>query len=113
MESRSRPRRPARARRDGRFGPARLEAALHEVEGLPVQEATRRLAQLSDSAGAKAYEAIRALVEEIGSRDPAPGVAGILESSGRTGDDLAAILASHALIHTWLLLGEVRIANSR
>ncbi|PYT12853.1 MAG: hypothetical protein DMF51_12210 [Acidobacteria bacterium] len=72
----------------------------HEVEDLPLQEAERRLARLSHSAGAMAYEAIRALLEEIGARGSAAGVAGILDSSGRKGDGLAAILASHALIHT-------------
>ena len=40
----------------------------HEVEDLPLQEAERRLARLSHSAGAMAYEAIRALLEEIGAR---------------------------------------------
>ena len=72
----------------------------HEVEGLPLEEAERRLARLSDSAGAMAHEAIRALVEEIGRRESAPVSAGILDSSGRKGDSLASILASHALIHT-------------
>ena len=72
----------------------------HEVEGLPLEEAEQRLVRLSDSAGAMAYEAIRALVEEIGRREPAPVAAGILDSSGRQGETLAAVLASHALIHT-------------
>jgi len=72
----------------------------HEVEGVPLQEAQRRLAQLSDSATAMAYEAIRALVDDIGKKGSAPVAAGILESSGRKGDGLASILASHALIHT-------------
>ncbi len=72
----------------------------HEVEGLPLKEAERRLDRLGDSAGAMAYEAVRALVEEIGRRGSAPSAAGILDSSGRKGDSLAAILSSHALIHT-------------
>ena len=72
----------------------------HEVEGLPLEEAEQRLVRLSDSAGAMAYEAIRALVEEIGRREPVPAAAGILDSSGRKGETLAAVLASHALIHT-------------
>ena len=72
----------------------------HEVEGLPLEEAARRLARLGESAGAMAHEAIRALVEEFGKRNSAPVAAGILDSSGRKGDDLAAVLASHALIHT-------------
>jgi hypothetical protein len=72
----------------------------HAVEKLPLQEARRRLARLSDSATTLADEGIRRLVEELGARGPAPVVAGILDSSGRKGDTLAAILASHALIHT-------------
>jgi hypothetical protein len=72
----------------------------HEVEGLPVQEAGRRLAQMSDSATVMAHLAIRALVEEVGKKESAPATAGVLDSSGRKGDTLAAILASHALIHT-------------
>jgi len=71
----------------------------HEVEGLPLQEAERRLAKLSDSAAAMACEAIRALAQDIGTKGSAPAAAGILDSSGRKGDGLAAVLASHALIH--------------
>jgi hypothetical protein len=72
----------------------------HAVEGLAVAEAARRLARLRDSAGRLAHEAIQALLEEVRGTGLAPGVAGILDSSGRKGGDLAAILASHALIHT-------------
>ena len=72
----------------------------HEVEGLSLKDAEQRLARLSDSAGAMAYEAIHALVEAIGRRGSAPVAAGILDSSGRKGETLAAVLASHALIHT-------------
>ena len=72
----------------------------HEVEGLPLQEAERRLARLSDSAKSMAYESIRTLVEAIGKGAAVPRVAGILDSSGRKGASLAATLASHALIHT-------------
>ncbi len=72
----------------------------HEVEELPLEEAERRLARLSDSAVVMAHEAIRALVEDVARQASAPATAGILDSSGRKGDTLAAILASHALIHT-------------
>jgi len=72
----------------------------HAVEELPLEEAKRRLARFSGSAGEMAYDAIRALVGEMRQKKSAPRAAGILDSSGRTGDSLGAILASHALIHT-------------
>ncbi len=72
----------------------------HAVEELPLPEAERRLARMSESAGAMAYEAIRALVKDINGRGSAAGAAGILDSSGRKAESLAAILGSHALIHT-------------
>jgi len=72
----------------------------HEVEGLPLQEAERRLARLSDSARTMACESIRTLVAGISKGASVPRVAGILDSSGRKGVSLAATLASHALIHT-------------
>lgn len=43
---------------------------------------------------------IAALVRDLGERGDAPGWAVILDSSGRQGASLEAILASHALIHT-------------
>lgn len=72
----------------------------HAVEGLPVAEAARRLAAYEARAGLAAQQAIAGLagrLEKAG--HPLCGV-GILESSGRKGGALAAILASHALIHT-------------
>ena len=72
----------------------------HEVEELALEEAERRLARLRASAGTMAHEAIRALIDDLGKRDSRPRAAGILDSSGRKGDSLAAVLASHALIHT-------------
>jgi len=72
----------------------------HEVEELPVDKAEERLARLRTSAGSMAHEAIRALIDETVKHGPAPRAAGILDSSGRKGDSLAAVLASHALIHT-------------
>ncbi len=72
----------------------------HEVEALPLEEAEARLHRLSKSAGDMAYEAIHALIEDVGKRERPPGAAGILDSSGRRGGSLAAVLASHALIHT-------------
>ena len=72
----------------------------HAVEKLPLEEAGRRIALLSDSATTLAHDGIRRLIEDLAARGPAPVAAGILDSSGRKGDTLAAILASHALIHT-------------
>jgi hypothetical protein len=72
----------------------------HEVEELALEEAERRLARLRTSAGTMAHEAIRALIDDLGKCNSKPRSAGILDSSGRKGDGLAAVLTSHALIHT-------------
>jgi hypothetical protein len=72
----------------------------HEIEGLPLLEAAKRLERFRSTAKVMACEAIRALLESIGRSEREPRVAGILDSSGRQGDTLAATLASHALIHT-------------
>jgi hypothetical protein len=72
----------------------------HAVEGLPVPEAERRLSRFSEAARRNASHGIGAVVADLGSRGRIPRVAGILESAGRKGANLAAILASHALIHT-------------
>jgi len=72
----------------------------HAVEGRPLAEATRRIAGYKRSADALAYEAVRSVVEELKARGYAPVASGILQSSGREGASLEAILASHALIHT-------------
>lgn len=72
----------------------------HYVEEFPLEKAAETLARLSESAGALAYGAIGSLVQDIGKKAVAPTAAGILDSSGRKGENLAAVLASHALIHT-------------
>jgi hypothetical protein len=72
----------------------------HAVEGRPLAEATRRIAGYKRTADALAYEALRSVVEELKARGYAPVASGILQSSGRDGASLEAILASHALIHT-------------
>jgi hypothetical protein len=72
----------------------------HEVEGLPLEEAEGRLERLRASAGTMAHDGIRALLDDIDRSNSAPRAAGILDSSGRKGDSLADVLASHALIHT-------------
>jgi hypothetical protein len=72
----------------------------HAVEGHPLAEATRRIADYKRTADALACEAVRATVEELKTRGYAPVASGILQSSGRQGASLEATLASHALIHT-------------
>jgi len=72
----------------------------HDVEGLPLAEARRRLAQLEASAGRLAAHALRVLTANASSAGAQVRAAGILDASGRSGASLEAILASHALIHT-------------
>jgi hypothetical protein len=72
----------------------------HDVEGLEVEEAERKLRRFSESAVAMATESLRARVQELRVSGHAPRVAGILDSAGRKGGSLEGILASHALIHT-------------
>jgi hypothetical protein len=72
----------------------------HAVEDLPVAVAAKRLAAWSAAAESMAHAAVRRIVDELEhDRHRVIGL-GILESAGRKGDALAAILASHALIHT-------------
>ena len=72
----------------------------HFVEELPVKEAARRLARLGESAAAMATGALRQAAGELRTGGAAPSAVGILDSAGRKGGSLEAILASHALIHT-------------
>jgi hypothetical protein len=72
----------------------------HFVEELPVKEAARRLARLGESARAMATASLSGVVERLRREGTAPSALGILDSAGRKGGSLEAILASHALIHT-------------
>jgi hypothetical protein len=72
----------------------------HELEGVPLAQAQRQLAHFCACAGGLAESALRALRERAQAAGVEPRAAGILDSSGRSGATLAAILASHALIHT-------------
>lgn len=72
----------------------------HAVEGLAVEQAARRLEAYAATAEALAHAAIRGCLDELAGRGHGVKAAGILDSSGRKGSSLAAILASHALIHT-------------
>ena len=92
------------------LGRARIELAdgalegskqpYHAIEALPLREARRRLAQFEASSVALAREGLQSLALEARSRGATLCAAGILDSSGRSGANLEAILASHALIHT-------------
>jgi hypothetical protein len=72
----------------------------HAVESLPLADAERRLALLSDSARRLAADALGAVVSRVRAGGFSLGRSGILDASGRKGATLAATLASHALIHT-------------
>src|SRR5262249_260073 len=76
--------------------PSGSKEPYHYVEEFPLEKAAETLARLSESAGALAYGAIGSLVQDIGKKAVAPTAAGILDSSGRKGENLAAVLASHA-----------------
>jgi hypothetical protein len=72
----------------------------HAIEGLPLGEASARLATFRAAAAARAAAGVRTLVAIARAAGIEPIAAGILDSSGRAGGSLEAILASHALIHT-------------
>jgi hypothetical protein len=72
----------------------------HWAEGRPLRDAERELARFRKVAGAMAYDGIRSLVENAVREGHEVKTAGILQSSGRKGSSLEAILGSHALIHT-------------
>lgn len=72
----------------------------HALEGLPLAEATARLAAFRAAAALRAGSGVRTLVATARAAGVEPIGAGILDSSGREGGSLEAILASHALIHT-------------
>jgi hypothetical protein len=72
----------------------------HALEGLPPTEARRRRARFEASAAELAHGALQRLLEQASAGRAAARAAGILDSAGRSGATLEAILASHALIHT-------------
>jgi hypothetical protein len=72
----------------------------HALEGLPLAEARRRLERFEAQATRLAVSALRPLAERAHSAGAELRAGGILDSSGRSGATLEAILASHALIHT-------------
>ena len=72
----------------------------HAIEKLPLAAAAERLAAYQASSARLAAAGIHALVHTARTAGIEPLAAGILDSSGRTGAQLATILASHALIHS-------------
>jgi hypothetical protein len=72
----------------------------HAVEGRPIAEARRRIERYQESAARLASDALQAVVSDLRARGLAPCGCGVLQSAGRAGGSLEAILASHALIHT-------------
>jgi hypothetical protein len=72
----------------------------HALEGLTLAQAQRQLARFGTSASGLAEGALRALLGRARAAGVEPHGAGILDCAGRGGATLAAILASHALIHT-------------
>jgi len=72
----------------------------HAIEELPLGEASARLAAFRAAAATRAAAGVRTLVAIARAAGIEPIAAGILDSSGRAGGSLEAILASHALIHT-------------
>jgi hypothetical protein len=72
----------------------------HAIEGLPLAQAAARLAAFRAAAALRAVSGVRTLMKIARAAGVEPIAAGILDSSGRAGGSLEAILASHALIHT-------------
>jgi hypothetical protein len=72
----------------------------HALESLELEQARRRLNAFSASALANAHAALTQMMSELAQQGYRVHSLGILDSSGRIGDSLEAILASHALIHT-------------
>ncbi|HWZ63382.1 MAG TPA: hypothetical protein VNX02_10200 [Steroidobacteraceae bacterium] len=82
---------------------ARLEGAkqpYHAIEGLPIGDARARLTGFEASAARLAASGLRALAHTARAAGVEALAAGILDSTGRSGATLEAILASHALIHS-------------
>lgn len=71
----------------------------HAIEGLPLGEASARLAMLKAFTARLAARGIHTLLQTARAAGLEPAAAGILDSSGRDSRKLEAILASHALIH--------------
>ena len=72
----------------------------HAVEGLPVAKAAGLLERYLQSATTLASDAMQQAADTLGKDGFQVAGLAILQSNGRQGASLEAILASHALIHT-------------
>lgn len=72
----------------------------HEVEGMAIAKAARLLERYLENATKLAADGLRTAVDGLEQRGFSGACAAILQSNGRQGGSLEAILASHALIHT-------------
>jgi hypothetical protein len=72
----------------------------HFAENLELPDAVQYLAQCEASAAGLVSAALRKMTEELGFRGFQVACCAIVLAAGRPLPDLAAILASHALIHT-------------
>ena len=71
----------------------------HTLAELPLAEAQRRLARFEESAARLALKQLRTLLARMAASGYEARGAALLDSAGRSGVSLKAILASHALIH--------------
>jgi hypothetical protein len=72
----------------------------HAAEGLPFEAAARLVARCRESSAELARRAVGEAVDDLTRRGHKPVAVALLLASGRPLPGLAAILASHALIHT-------------
>jgi hypothetical protein len=72
----------------------------HAAEGLPFEDAERLLRCCQESSALLARQAVGQAVDDLTRRGYRAVAAGLLLASARPLPDLAAVLASHALIHT-------------
>jgi hypothetical protein len=71
----------------------------HAAEGLPFKDAEQLMRRCTASTNALAERAVRRVVDDAEAKGYRVVGCGLLAASGRPLPDLAAILASHALIH--------------
>lgn len=72
----------------------------HTAEGLPLGRAEKLLARYLDDARRRSARALGEVTASLRRRGHVLAGCGLLLGSGRSGSSLAAVLASHALIHT-------------
>src|SRR5262245_40589853 len=72
----------------------------HAAEGLPPRQAATMLERFSRKARARALEGLASALEAVRQAGHDPVRVVVLTAAGRPLPELAAVLASHALIHT-------------